>query len=151
MADTLEAIAEEESGDDNDNSSDEDDLGDSDLEELLLDEEDEEEISDMQQKFEEGEEDDFSSQSSQELLLSQYDEMMDEELVVRVSKPKYVECEEDDEFVNMFDKMLNDSIVESRRVGVPPVAGGGDLVAPMHAKQKKNFGTTKKGPLELFF
>ena len=52
--------------------------------------------------------------------------------------PKHVTCEEDDAFVNMFDKMLNDNIAESRRAA--PGAGQANIVAPMHIKQKKNYG-----------
>jgi hypothetical protein len=32
------------------------------------------------------------------------------------SVPKHVACEEDDEFVALFDKMLNENIAESRNV-----------------------------------
>lgn len=52
--------------------------------------------------------------------------------------PKHMTCEEDDAFVSMFDKMLNDNIAESRRAAPGP--GQASIVAPMHMKQKKNYG-----------
>ena len=58
------------------------------------------------------------------------------------SRPKHIECEEDDEFQAMFDKMMNDNIAETRATG--KTGGGGQLlslVAPTSTKHKKNYGT----------
>lgn len=56
------------------------------------------------------------------------------------SAPKYITCEEDDDFVAMFDKMLNDNITESRLAAVPKAQQVG-LTVPTHFKQtKKTYG-----------
>ena len=53
--------------------------------------------------------------------------------------PKLVKCEEDDEFVNMFDKMMNETIRESK--ASIPKSQEMDIVAPVHLRQnKKSYG-----------
>ena len=53
--------------------------------------------------------------------------------------PKLVKCEEDDEFVNMFDKMMNETINETKTT--VPRSQQIDIVAPVHLRQnKKSYG-----------
>ena len=53
--------------------------------------------------------------------------------------PKLVKCEEDDEFVNMFDKMMNETINETKTA--VPRSQQIDIVAPVHLRQnKKSYG-----------
>ena len=59
------------------------------------------------------------------------------------SAPKHIECEEDDEFKAMFDKLLNENITESRAAAVPR-AQQMNITAPMHSKIKKNYGESVK-------
>jgi regulator of nonsense transcripts 2 len=114
--------------DDDDDEEDEDDDEDSDDDEDGSDEEDEDEDED-------DDDDDFSDRDEN---IVEIEEGM-EDLHVP-SAPKHVECEEDDEFVSLFDKMLNDNITESR-TAVVPRAQQMEIVAPMHSKTKKNYGT----------
>ena len=53
--------------------------------------------------------------------------------------PKLVKCEEDDDFVNMFDKMMNETINETKTA--VPRSQQIDIVAPVHLRQnKKSYG-----------
>ena len=68
------------------------------------------------------------------------------------SAPKHIECEEDDEFKAMFDKLLNENITESRAAAVPR-SQQISVIAPMHSKIKKNYGKyeyTQYGLLSWF-
>lgn len=55
--------------------------------------------------------------------------------------PKHLTCEEDEEFLNLFDKMVNDNILEAR--ASVPRSQQVDIVAPIQVKQKKTFGDYK--------
>ncbi len=59
--------------------------------------------------------------------------------VTSSAAPKHIVCEEDDEFVAMFDKMLNGNIAESRTVAAN--RAGGQQVPPAQGRSgKKNYG-----------
>ncbi len=62
-----------------------------------------------------------------------------EELPVQ-AKPKHIACEEDEDFTAMFDKMLNENIAETRGTGLPR-AQQVDIVAPLHTRTKKTYGS----------
>ena len=65
--------------------------------------------------------------------------ILDEDTAVHVEAPKLVKCEEDDDFVNMFDKMMNETFNETK-VTVPR-SQQMDIVAPIHLRQnKKSYG-----------
>ena len=64
---------------------------------------------------------------------------------VSVKAPKHVKCEEDDEFVDMFDKMMNDSLRETK--ASVPTSQQVEIVAPVHSRQQKKL----YGRLLLFF
>ena len=66
--------------------------------------------------------------------------ILDEEAAVKVEAPKLVKCEEDDDFVNMFDKMMNDTLKESKVSRSQQM----DVVAPTQLRQnKKSYGKLK--------
>ena len=50
------------------------------------------------------------------------------------SKPKLIECDENDEFLDAFDKMLNENVGDSR--GAPSRSQQKTLVAPINVKQR---------------
>ena len=112
-----------------------------------LDEELDEEISDAQDDFDEETSDYEDEDSSKRKNLDNEldnDNMEDSDQDVmeisdvQVKAPKLVKCEEDDDFVNMFDKMLNEETKSSKNVS----SGQVDVVAPVHLRQnKKNYGT----------
>ncbi len=68
--------------------------------------------------------------------------------------PKHVKCEEDDDFLAAFDKILNDSAAESRAVGVVPRGQQVNIVAPASVHRHKkasvagNFGRSSYGERE---
>ena len=84
------------------------------------DEEDEDEADDV--LSEEDDDDDLIEEGMEDLLVP--------------SAPKHIECEEDDEFKAMFDKLLNENITK----GAVPKAQQMNVIAPMHSKVKKNYG-----------
>ena len=54
---------------------------------------------------------------------------------VSVKTSKHVKCEEDDDFVNMMDKMMNETLNETK-VSVPR-SQQVEIVAPVHSRQQK--------------
>jgi hypothetical protein len=54
---------------------------------------------------------------------------------VSVKTSKHVKCEEDDDFVNMMDKMMNETLNDSK-VSVPR-SQQVEIVAPVHSRQQK--------------
>jgi hypothetical protein len=54
---------------------------------------------------------------------------------LHVNAPKLVNCEEDDDFVNMFDKMMNDNLNENK---VVPRSQQLNIVAPVHLRSQPN-------------
>lgn len=111
------------------------------MEEMDEDEEDEELTGD----FEEDEEEEDSSKrknidDEEEESDEENDEVLDNDNVqVQVkAAPKHVKCEEDDDFINMFDKMMNETLNETK---VPvPRSHQLDIVAPVHLRQNKKYG-----------
>ena len=58
------------------------------------------------------------------------------------SAPKHIECDEDNDFVSMFDKMLNENIAESRSI---TNRIGGQQVPPAQGRSaKKTYGKKTK-------
>ena len=53
----------------------------------------------------------------------------------QVKAPKHVKCDEDDDFVDMFDKMMNDSLRETK--ASVPTSQQVEIVAPVHSRQNK--------------
>ncbi len=95
------------------------------------------------------EEEDYSKKSLERDELTDDDQDMDElettilegteDLHIKSQRPKHIKCEEDDDFINMFDKMMNDNLNESK-VSVPK-SQQLDLVAPVSFRQtKKTYG-----------
>ena len=111
------------------------------------------------EESEEEEEDDSESRKNkydQEDLdedMEEYDDnILDaDDNVHVVNAPKLIKCEEDDEFVNMFDKMMNETLNENK--ATVPRSQQMDIVAPVHLRQhKKPFSKfTKICNLWLFF
>merc|ERR1711913_162869 len=54
---------------------------------------------------------------------------------VQVKAPKHLKCDEDDDFVNMFDKMMNETINETK--STVPRSQQVEIVAPVHSRQNK--------------
>ena len=54
---------------------------------------------------------------------------------VSVKTSKHVKCEEDDDFVNMMDKMMNETLNESK--ASVPRSQQVEIVAPVHSRQQK--------------
>ena len=112
-----------------------------------LDEDLDEEISDAQEDFDEEtsdyEDEDSSKRKHFDNELDDNLEDSDQDVMeisdVQVKAPKLIKCEEDDDFVNMFDKMLN----EETKSGGTRSGGQVDVVAPVHLRQnKKTYGKT---------
>jgi len=108
----------------------EEDMEEEDEDEDEDDDEDEDEDSSKRNKHldDEDEDDDLSDNNVGSIL----DE---DSAIVHVEAPKLVKCEEDDEFVNMFDKMMNETIRESK--ASIPKSQEMDIVAPVHLRQNK--------------
>ena len=114
------------------------DLSEDDLEEDL-----DEELEDL--------EDDLSQDEDSSKRLKDYSEgagNSDEDIMeisdVQVKAPKLVQCEEDDDFVNMFDKMMNDTLKETKG----QVANSTDIVAPLHLRPKSKTYADPALPLD---
>lgn len=54
-----------------------------------------------------------------------------------MSKPQHIECEDDEHFVSLFDKMLLDNISENR---APTKGHQIDIIAPVSVKHKMGQG-----------
>ena len=110
-----------------DEDDDKDDLDDEDLDEDMEDEDEEDDSS--KRKIIDIEDDDLESDDANEDVFSESDQ-------VQVKAPKHVKCEEDDDFVNMFDKMMKESLYETKAAEVPK-SQQMDIVAPVHSRQNK--------------
>ena len=120
----------EDSDDEEDDDDDEDDNEDG-----TDDDSDDDDDDDDEDEDEDDEADDVLSEEDDDENL--IEEGMEDLLVP--SAPKHIECEEDDEFKTMFDKLLNENITESRAAAVPR-GQQMNVIAPMHSKVKKSYG-----------
>ena len=109
---------------------DEEDLEDFNEDEDDFDYEDEEDDSSKRKIIE----DDFDMEDGSDVDNDE-DDLDDVADDVQVKAPKHIKCEEDDDFVNMFDKMMNETLNESK---VPvPRSQQLDIVAPVHSRANK--------------
>ena len=122
-----------------DDEEDDSDDGSEDEDEEDIDSEDSDDDDDDDEEDQDEEADDVLSEEDDDEDL--IEEGMEDLLVP--SAPKHIECEEDDEFKAMFDKLLNENITESRAAAVPR-AQQMNITAPMHSKIKKNYGESVK-------
>jgi hypothetical protein len=93
------------------------------------DDEDDEDSSKRNKHLDDEDEDDDLSDNNVGSILDE------DSAIVHLEVPKLVKCEEDDEFVNMFDKMMNETISESK--ASIPKSQKIDIVAPVHLRQNK--------------
>eukprot|EP00094_Tigriopus_californicus_P005657 TCALIF_05453-PA protein Name:"Similar to UPF2 Regulator of nonsense transcripts 2 (Homo sapiens)" AED:0.09 eAED:0.10 QI:511/0.66/0.6/1/1/1/10/0/1134 len=68
---------------------------------------------------------------------------MDSDELPDVSKPRHIECEDDEDFVSLFDKMLLDNISENR---APTKGHQIDIIAPVSVKHKMGQATINNQP-----
>ena len=54
--------------------------------------------------------------------------------------PKHINCDEDDDFVSMFDKMLNENIAESRNISTRVAGSGQQVPSALGRSNKKTYG-----------
>lgn len=145
-SDNLETIAEEseavERSEEDEGDEDEEDEDDDEEDESYMEEDDDisqEDDKNSQEDTCEDEEDEDEDEDEDEEDEDEEEEAVEieegmEDLLVP-SAPKFVACEEDDEFVNLFDKMVNENLTESRTA--VPRSQQVSVVAPVHMKHAK--------------
>eukprot|EP00096_Caligus_rogercresseyi_P010059 TRINITY_DN3548_c0_g1_i3.p1 TRINITY_DN3548_c0_g1~~TRINITY_DN3548_c0_g1_i3.p1 ORF type:complete len:1212 (-),score=455.06 TRINITY_DN3548_c0_g1_i3:427-4062(-) len=109
-----------------------------------------EDMSQDEEDEEEGLEDEYidEDEEDEDNNHEKYDLKDDESSSLPITgKPELVKCEEDDDFVNMFDKMLNDNINENRSSKAQPL----NLTVPLHMNSNrfKSFDPSKPPSEEI--
>jgi len=94
-----------------------------------LEDDDEDDSSKRMRNMDDEDEDEDGSDTEEDAL------DVSESASVSVKTSKHVKCEEDDDFVNMMDKMMNETLNETK-VSVPR-SQQVEIVAPVHSRQQK--------------
>ncbi|CAB4063451.1 UPF2 [Lepeophtheirus salmonis] len=134
-------------------------IDDDDLDDMIDEEEDEtgsrdsqdeeeEDFSQLPEEMSQEEEDDEEDIDDEDFDDDEDNEekfIKDEEIIPINGKPELVKCEDDDDFVNMFDRMLNENLNENRSNRVQQC----NLTVPLQMKQNrfKSFDPSK--PVEV--